>query len=101
MKFITSVALFVSAAAASAIPRDAPSPSFTLKTSGSSNGDHNGLYLYAYHTGAGLNDAVLSPDAGTASTALINGTQLQFPLGSFQGHAALAGNDNYGGMFIH
>ncbi|CAG8158964.1 unnamed protein product [Penicillium nalgiovense] len=35
---------------------------------------HNNLYVYAYHTGAGLNDAVLTKDVNTASSIYLNGT---------------------------
>ncbi|KAL2866899.1 uncharacterized protein BJX67DRAFT_119865 [Aspergillus lucknowensis] len=53
---------------------------FYLKTSGSENPDHNDLYVYGYHTGAGLNDAVLTPDVETASKGYLNGTNVQFDL---------------------
>ncbi|BCS30431.1 uncharacterized protein APUU_80734S [Aspergillus puulaauensis] len=82
MKFINTLSLLIGAAAASPFQvgrRDSQNPDkFLLKTSGSENPDHNDLYVYGYHTGAGLNDAVLTPDVETASTGFLNGTKLQF-----------------------
>ncbi|KAL5340885.1 hypothetical protein BJX70DRAFT_396268 [Aspergillus crustosus] len=51
---------------------------FYLKTSGADNAAHNDLYVYGYHTGAGLNDAVLTPDVETASKGYLNGTRVEF-----------------------
>lgn len=48
---------------------------FHLKTVGATNPDHNNLFLYGYHTGAGLNDAVLDKDAANASPFYLNGTR--------------------------
>lgn len=53
---------------------------FNLKSSGATNQEHNNLYVYAYHTGAGLNDAVLTEDVNTASSAYLNGTNALFDL---------------------
>ena len=99
MKFFTPLALLATTVAATPIlSRDAGKP-FTLKTT-SQNNDHNDLYVYAYHTGAGLNDAVLSKSAGTASSAVLNGTNLQFQLGSGLTFGMLMpGDTNYAGMF--
>ncbi|PYI12012.1 hypothetical protein BO78DRAFT_392685 [Aspergillus sclerotiicarbonarius CBS 121057] len=86
MKFLASLALLASTVAAGPIvlPRAASNSTstFHLKTSGASNEDHNNLYVYAYHTGAGFNDAVLTSDVGTASPAFLNGTHTQFDLGT-------------------
>ncbi|PWY75535.1 hypothetical protein BO70DRAFT_364070 [Aspergillus heteromorphus CBS 117.55] len=84
MKFLASLALLASAVAASPLAsrQDSSSSTFHLKTSGASNDDHNNLYVYAYHTGAGFNDAVLTSDVGTASPAFLNGTNTQFDLGT-------------------
>lgn len=41
-----------------------------------------GLYVYAYHTGAGFNDAVLSPNISIASKGYLNDTNWQFDLGT-------------------
>ncbi|KAL4787069.1 hypothetical protein BJX76DRAFT_354481 [Aspergillus varians] len=82
MKFLSTLSLLIAAAAASPlhVRRQAiqTPDKFLLKTSGSENSEHNDLYVYGYHTGAGLNDAVLTPDVETASTAFLNGTKVQF-----------------------
>ncbi|EAW13414.1 uncharacterized protein ACLA_054610 [Aspergillus clavatus NRRL 1] len=85
MKLFSTLALLVSAVAATPVTthtsRDAePSKPFYLKTSGAANAKHNDLYVYAYHTGAGFNDAVLTPDVKSASKASLNGTYVQFDL---------------------
>lgn len=82
MKFFSTLSLLVGAAAASPfnVGRQATKvpEEFHLKTSGAENPDHNDLYVYGYHTGAGLSDAVLSKDVETAGTAFLNGTNVQF-----------------------
>ncbi|KAL2832471.1 hypothetical protein BDW59DRAFT_139306 [Aspergillus cavernicola] len=80
MKLLSSLSLLLGAAVASPfhVARDNATDTFYLKTSGAENPDHNDLYVYGYHTGAGLNDAVLTPDPETASTAFLNGTSVQF-----------------------
>ncbi|KAL4943137.1 hypothetical protein BDV06DRAFT_190732 [Aspergillus oleicola] len=90
MKFLSILSLLVGAGAAVAakpfhVGRQAGSSTperFHLKTSGSENSAHNDLYVYGYHTGAGLNDAVLTSDIDTASTAYFNGTRVLFDFGS-------------------
>ncbi|KAJ5462805.1 hypothetical protein N7475_007749, partial [Penicillium sp. IBT 31633x] len=57
--------------AASAIATPVASTSFLenfhLESIGATNQEHNNLYVYGYHTGAGLNDAVLTKDGVVAS----------------------------------
>jgi hypothetical protein len=53
---------------------------FHLKTTGGSIPSHNDLYVEAYHTGAGFNDAVLTSDISTAAPFFLNGTYAQFDL---------------------
>ncbi|PYH88257.1 hypothetical protein BO71DRAFT_391913 [Aspergillus ellipticus CBS 707.79] len=102
MKFLASLALLASAVAASPIvSRQASSSNstqtFHLKTSGASNEDHNNLYVEAYHTGAGFNDAVLTSDVGSAAPAFLNGTYTQFDLGTpFPWGFKLTAPNNYG-----
>lgn len=96
---LSSLALLVSAVAANPIlrTRDDSPKNFHLKTAGASNSAHNGLYVYGYHTGAGLNDAVLSPDVGTASPAFLNGTNVQFDLDTpFPWGLYMLPQNNYG-----
>lgn len=105
MKFFTSLTsalLAITAAATPLIPRASDSAAITtkkfhLKTSSNSD-SHNNLYVYAYHTGAGLNDAVLSANADDASKAFVNGTNVQFDLGTpFPWGVNMVGATNYGG----
>jgi hypothetical protein len=99
MKFFSSLALLASAVAATPIliARNTTT-NFHLKTTGASNSAHNDLYVYGYHTGAGLNDAVLTSDVGTASPAFLNGTNVQFALDTpFPWGLYMVGQNNYGG----
>lgn len=105
MKFINTLSLLIGAAAASPFQvgrRDSQNPDkFHLKTSGSENPDHNDLYVYGYHTGAGLNDAVLTPDVETASTGFLNGTKLQFDYDTqFSWGMNPVGVTNYAGEYL-
>ncbi|KAI9718883.1 MAG: hypothetical protein M1812_003767 [Candelaria pacifica] len=61
----------------------------------------NGLYLSAYHTGAGLNDATLVRDNGIHG--FINDTHQEFDLGSqFPWGLTLATDTNYAGwQFVY
>lgn len=96
MKFLASLAILVATAVANPIAR-APKE-FHLKTSDASHSEHNDLYVYAYHTGAGFNDAVLSKNASIASSFHLNGTnaladlKTEFPWGVY-----VPGNTNYAG----
>ncbi|KAA8650120.1 hypothetical protein EYZ11_010900 [Aspergillus tanneri] len=82
MKLFASIALLVSAVAANPIARAAGNVTgaFHLKTVGASEAKHNDLYVYAYHTAAGFNDAVLTSDTKTANPAFLNNTHAQFAL---------------------
>ncbi|KAE8371936.1 hypothetical protein BDV26DRAFT_286373 [Aspergillus bertholletiae] len=98
MKFLSFLALLVSAVAANPILRTRDTPQhFHLKTTGSDNSAHNGLYVYGYHTGAGFNDAVLTSDVGTASPGFLNGTNVQFSLDTpFPWGLIMVPQNNYG-----
>ncbi|KAE8355081.1 hypothetical protein BDV28DRAFT_129678 [Aspergillus coremiiformis] len=98
MKFLSSLPLLVSFVAANPIlrTRDAPK-NFHLKTTDASNSAHNNLYVYGYHTGAGFNDAVLTPNVGTASPAFLNDTNVQFSLDTpFPWGLFMLPQNNYG-----
>ena len=75
------------ATAALATPVAKSPKEFHLKTAGASNAKFNDLFVYAYHTGAGFNDAVLSKDNTIASAFYFNGTmaladlKTEFPWG--------------------
>ncbi|GAD96503.1 conserved hypothetical protein [Paecilomyces variotii No. 5] len=108
MKFsiFSSLALLASAVMAmpavpanSALQRRASNTSapFYLKTSGGANEQHNNLYLVAYHTGAGFNDAVLESSSQNAAKGVLNGTNVQFELGtSFPWGIDMGSDTNYG-----
>jgi hypothetical protein len=51
---------------------------FHFKSSDATNQEHKNLYVSAYHTDAGLNDAVLTQDVNTASSVYLNGTNALF-----------------------
>ncbi|KAJ5238803.1 hypothetical protein N7468_003422 [Penicillium chermesinum] len=80
MKFIASVALLAGTAMAS-------QKEFKLKSTGATLSQHDNLYLTAYHTGAGTNDAVFQSNATVASNFFLNGTnafadlKTQYPWG--------------------
>lgn len=94
MKFFAP--LLMLAASAIAAPVASTTKHFHLKSSGATNPDHNDLYVYAYHTGAGLNDAVLTKDIDTASSVYLNGTKALFDLNSdFPWGVVATGNTNY------
>lgn len=105
MKFLACLAVLASTVSSTPlIPRSpsSSSKSFHLKTSDASGNDnHNNLFVYAYHTGAGLNDAVLSTKADQGSPAFLNGTKVQFDLDTpFPWGLKMTGDTNYAGMFF-
>jgi hypothetical protein len=79
-RILSSLALLAASAAMVNADLTTTKP-FHLKTSGASNPAHNNLYVYAYHTGAGTNDAVLTPDVTVANPVILNETYTQFDLG--------------------
>jgi hypothetical protein len=103
MKFLTSLLLLATSAIAAPVTTTAKeSKHFHLKTSGATNENHNNLYVYAYHTGAGLNDAVLTKDASMASPVYLNGTNAVVALESELSWGLIAtGNTNYACEYRH
>lgn len=84
-------------------PHQSLSHRFHLKTSDALDHDHhhrfNNLYVSAYHTGAGFDDAVLEPDVSVAATAILNNTNVQFDFGtSFPWGMDMGADTNYAGM---
>ena len=53
---------------------------FYIKSTGSSIPAHNNLYVEAYHTGAGLADAVLTPNTTYAGHFFLNNTALRMDI---------------------
>ena len=103
MKFLSVVSLCIASVAVTASPvarRDAGAQ-FHLKTTDSSIAAHNNLYVFGFHTGAGLNDAVLTTEASDASPAVLNDTTVSFQLGTeFPWGLVPSGESNYGGMLV-
>lgn len=59
----------------------------------------NGLYVSAYHTGAGLNDATLGPGSEGSAKGFLNETYQQFDLGTaFPWGLSIGADTNYAGM---
>lgn len=98
MKLLYSIALLVATALANPLARDSKEE-FNLKTSNATNNAHNGLYVYSYHTGAGLSDAVLSRNASIAPSFYLNGTRALTSLGTqFSWGVVATGDTNYACM---
>ncbi|OQE40352.1 hypothetical protein PENCOP_c006G08021 [Penicillium coprophilum] len=87
MNFLTSLLLLATSVIAAPVDTAKEPKHFHLKSTGATKANHNNLYVYAYHTGAGLNDAVLTKDASIASSIYLNGTnaladlKTEFPWG--------------------
>lgn len=100
MKFLASIALLAATVSAGPVASRAPK-TFTLKTSGAKNDAHNGLYLYSYHTGAGLSDAVFSDGSAHSAPVYLNGTTAQVDLGNdFPWGFKATGDNSYAGKFL-
>lgn len=90
---VAALATSASALVAPRAPRPAPAPldidakadvsdaPFILQTRTKSGGGYSGLYVYAYHTGAGLNDAMLDTQKAVANqgTAFTGGVAGKSP----------------------
>jgi hypothetical protein len=78
-------------------------PRYYLKTLATDlSSDKNGLFVIAYHTGAGLNDAVLTSDIARASKGFLNDTYQLFDFGTqFSWGMTMGGAANYAGESIH
>lgn len=88
--------MLAASAIAAPVARSTDAQHFHLKSTGATNESHNNLYVYAYHTGAGLNDAVLTDDVNTASAVYLDGTRAIFDLNSDLTWGVVAtGNTNY------
>lgn len=99
MKFLAPLALLAATVMAGPVASRAPK-TFTLKTSGAKNDAHNDLFLHTYHTGAGLNDAVLSDSTKNAAPVYFNGTQALVDLGTeFPWGIIANGDTNYASKF--
>ncbi|EED18686.1 conserved hypothetical protein [Talaromyces stipitatus ATCC 10500] len=69
---------------------------FLLKTTGSNITAHNNLYVEAYHTGAGMADAVLTTVTANAGHFYLNETYLQMDIGQeFSYGFDIGGATNY------
>jgi hypothetical protein len=59
--------------------------------------DKEGLYVFSYHTGAGLGDATLTPNISVASKGFLNGTYQQFDQNTTIPVAMVLGYEPYAG----
>lgn len=103
MQFLTTLLLLATSAIAAPVAITArQSKHFHLKSTGATNENHNNLYVYSYHTGAGLSDAVLTKDASIASSIYLNGTNALVDLQTeFTWGLIATGNTNYGCEYRH
>lgn len=85
--------------AASLFSRQTNTSQYSLRTrTAEPSSDKNGLYVAAYHTGAGLNDAVLISDMPGASKGFLNDSYQLFDFGThFPWGMKIGGNANYAG----
>lgn len=101
----TLLSLGVASPIASLDTRAVPA-NYTLRTkvvngTGDLGSKKGGLYVTAWHTGAGFNDAVLLNDSSTAAKGYLNDTYQQFNLGSeFPWYFAMGSDTNYAGEFL-
>ncbi|KAF2086247.1 hypothetical protein K490DRAFT_66795 [Saccharata proteae CBS 121410] len=90
MKFTTAITSAIAATSASAMAiqaRQVPNNTFLLMTK-SDDTCFDGLYIEAYHTGAGLADAVLAGKEGGASF-FFNGTRVDSTVYGYNGGSNL------------
>ncbi|CAI7673259.1 unnamed protein product [Penicillium viridicatum] len=78
MKSPASLFITITCALVAPVASFSPPKHIHLKSIRANNQEHNNLYVYAYHTGSGLNDAVLTNDVDTAGTVYLNGTNALF-----------------------
>jgi hypothetical protein len=102
MKFLAPLLVLAASALAAPVAKRQTPNLFRLKTTSATNTEHNDLYVYGYHTGAGLNDAVLTKDVGTASSAYLNGTNVFFDYKTeFPWGMKAIGDTNYACEYPH
>ncbi|CAG8262603.1 unnamed protein product, partial [Penicillium nalgiovense] len=94
MKTLTSLLMLAASAIITPVAGTSSPEHFHLKSIGATNQEHNNLYVYAYHTGAGLNDAVLTKDVNTASSVYLNGTNAFFDFNTELLWGVVATGDN-------
>lgn len=95
MRFLSAIALLAATAVANPVARSTKKE-FHLKTTGAAKADHNDLFVVTYHTGAGLNDAVLEDKASSATPFYLNGTTALADLGTdYPWGFEIGGDTNY------
>ncbi|CAI7646701.1 unnamed protein product [Penicillium palitans] len=78
MKTLISLSILAASAIITPVAGISSPEHFRLKSIGATNQEHNNLYVYAYHIGVGLNNAVLTKDVNTASSVYLNGINAFF-----------------------
>jgi len=100
-KLVLPFTLLATLAASAPTPEPSVTPTgkeYYLKTAVIDGGDSSkdGLYLHTYHTGAGLNDVVLSSSSDGSPKGFLNGTYQEFDLGGdFPWGLDVSGSSNY------
>ncbi|KAF3000596.1 hypothetical protein E8E15_000614 [Penicillium rubens] len=92
MKSLTTLFMLTATTVAATLTSSSPKH-FRLKSSGATNQEHNNLYVFAHHTGAGLNDAVLTKDVNNASSVYLNDTKALFDFDSKSPRGVVATGD--------
>ncbi|CAG7959116.1 unnamed protein product [Penicillium nalgiovense] len=94
MKTLTSLLMLAASAIVTPVASTSSPEHFHIKSVGATNQEHNNLYVYAYHTGAGPNDAVLAKDVNTASSVYLDGTGTFFDFNTKLLWGVVATGDN-------
>ncbi|CAI7635144.1 unnamed protein product [Penicillium palitans] len=92
MKSLTTLFMLTATTVAATLTSSSPKH-FRLKSSGATNQEHNNLYIFAHHTGAGLNDTVLTKDMNNASSVYLNNTKALFDFDSKSPQGVVATGD--------
>ena len=100
--FLSYLSVFTTALAAPLDGRNAATEYYlktcVVKGPEDTGSPKDGLYVSAYHTGAGLNDAILAANISIASKGFLNGTNQQFDFDtSFPWGMVLGVDVNYAG----
>ncbi|CAG8882684.1 unnamed protein product [Penicillium nalgiovense] len=94
MKTLTSLLMLAASAIVTPVASTSSPSTSTSSPSAPLTKEHNNLYVYAYHTGAGPNDAVLAKDVNTASSVYLDGTGTFFDFNTKLLWGVVATGDN-------
>ncbi|CAG8092318.1 unnamed protein product [Penicillium salamii] len=77
IKSLTSLLIITTSTIATTVAGSS-SKHFHLKSSNTTNREHNNLYIYACHTSSGVSNTALTNDMNTASSVFLNDTNALF-----------------------